>query len=383
MSELRSAQPVRTDVALLVPSYAGGGAERVAIFVARALAQAGMQVDFVVACAKGPLREAPLPGIQRVHLGALTEFVVLPAWLRYLRRARPRCALSMVHTANLASGMGAWLWPEVPVIVSLHYALHCEPENQWWFRAWFGLRPERLAYRRAARVIGVSKALTEEAAASFELPPSKVATIYNPSERSDPSGDIAPEHEALFEKPVVLGVGRLSPQKNFELMLRAFAEIAARREANLLILGTGPDREALEAEAVRLGISDRVFLLGFVENPLAYMKRARVFALSSRNEGFPMVLIEAMHSGVPIVSTNCRHGPDEMLDHGRFGRIVPTGDAAALAGAIEAELDTPYEPDAKRAARAEWLKQFEPKVIAAQYVELVRSVIEESETGVK
>ncbi|MGB5683347.1 MAG: glycosyltransferase, partial [Polyangiales bacterium] len=218
---------------------------------------------------------------------------------------------------------------------------------------------------------------------SFALPPSKVATIYNPSERSDPSGGIAPEHEALFEKPVVLGVGRLSPQKNFEMMLRAFAEIAARREANLLILGTGPDREALEAQAIRLGISDRVFFLGFVENPLAYMKRARVFALSSRNEGFPMVLIEAMHSGVPIVSTNCRHGPDEMLDHGRFGRIVPSGDAAALAGAIEAELDTPYAPEANRAARAKWLKQFEPKVIAAQYVELVRSVIEESETGVR
>lgn len=95
-----------------------------------------------------------------------------------------------------------------------------------------------------------------------------------------------------------------------------------------------------------------------------------------------MVLIEAMHSGVPIVSTNCRHGPDEMLDHGRFGRIVPTGDAAAFARAIEAELDAPYAPDANRAERAEWLKQFEPKVIAAQYVELVRSVIEESETGV-
>lgn len=366
---------VQPDVALLIPSYAGGGAERVAFFVCRALADAGLVVDLVVARSVGPMRDEPLPGVNRVHLDVVTEFLAAPSWCRYLREARPRVALSMVHTANLTSGLGAYVVPGVPVIVSLHYALRCGANTQWWFRRAFGLSPERWIYRRAAKVIGVSEGLTDEAVSEFRLSTSNVATIYNPRERPDDAGEIAPEHEGLFDKPVVLGVGRLSAQKDFAMLLCAFAETTRNQDANLLILGSGPEQEALEDKAAELGISDRVFLPGFVENPIAYMKRAAVFALSSRHEGFPMVLIEAMQSGVPIVSTGCRHGPSEMLDHGRFGTIVPVGDWWALGAAITAELEAPRDLEATRAKRVEWLAQFDPEIISAQYVKLVREVL--------
>ena len=131
----------RPDLALFIPSYAGGGAERVAFFVASSLVAEGMSVDLVVACEVGALRNELLPGVNRVHLGASNELLAAPSWIRYLKRRRPVCAMSMVHTANVNSGIGARLVPEVPVIVSLHNALRRDPESQWWLRRWFGMAP--------------------------------------------------------------------------------------------------------------------------------------------------------------------------------------------------------------------------------------------------
>ena len=369
----------RPDLAILLPSYAGGGGERVALFLARTLAASGLRVDLVVARAHGELRDEPLPGVNRVHLGAVTEILAAPAWLRYLKRARPRCAMSMIHTANFSSGIGALFNAEVPVIVNLRIALRCDPEAQWWFRSWFGFSPERFLYRRAARVMGVSRGLAEEAAAIFGVPSNKVLSIPNPRRSREASLEIAPEHEALFDKPVVLGVGRLAPQKDFRMLIRAFARIAAERDLNLVILGKGPDLDALKAEAKELGVETRVFFPGFVGNPEAYMRRARVFALSSRNEGFPGALIEALEAGAAIVSTDCPFGPREILDEGRWGRLTAVGDAPAFAEALAEELaqDDPGH-EARRSERAGWMKQYDPEAITQRYLELIRAVIAES-----
>lgn len=365
----------RPDVAIFMPSYAGGGAERVAFSLARKLTEAGWRIDLVVACDEGPLRDEPLPGVKKVELGAVTEFLSAPAWVRYLRRARPHCAMSLVHTANLSSGIGALFVPEVPVVVALHNSLRREPSLQWWFRRWFGFGPERLLYRRAARIVAVSHALANEAAEVFEVAPGKLAAIPNPCEYGDPRLDIAAEHEPLFDKPVVLGVGRLIKQKDFGLLIRAFAKVSRSRNLHLLILGEGDQRASLEALAKQLGLSGRVFLPGFVNNVEAYMRRARVFALSSAHEGFGLVLLEALHAGAPIVSTDCPSGPREVLDDGRLGRLVPTRDEAAFASALEAELGAPdVGPETRRAQREEWLARFRPEVIAARYGELFREV---------
>jgi len=365
----------RPDLALFIPSYAGGGGERVALFLARTLAEAGLRVDLVAACGRGELRDEPLPGVNQVDLNAVTEILAAPAWVRYLRRARPRCAMSMIHTANLSSGIGALLVPEVPVIVNLRIALRCDPAAQWWFRARFGFGLERYLYKHAARVMGVSQGVADEAAEVFELPPDKVLSIPNPRQSRDASPEIAQDHERLFEKPVVLGVGRLAPQKDFATLLRAFADVATRRDLHLVILGEGPERGSLEAQAEKLGISGSVFFPGFVKSPQAYMRRARVFALSSRNEGFPGALIEALESGTAIVSTDCPFGPREVLDGDRFGRLTPVGDAESFAAALDAELKRPDAgAAARRAERADWLQRFEPETITARYLELIREV---------
>ena len=380
MSDIASTNSARPDLAIFIPSYAGGGGERIALFLASALANAGLRVDLVVACAHGPLRDELLPGVTKVDLGAVTEILAAPAWIRYLKRARPRCAMSMIHTANSSSGIGASFVPGVPVIINLRIALRCDPAAQWWFRAWFGFGPERLVYRRAARIVGVSQGVADEAAELFEVPPRRVLSIPNPRRSRGAPGEIAPEHEPLFAKPVVLGVGRLAPQKDFAMLLRAFADLASSRDLHLVILGEGPERASLEAQAKALGVSGRVFFPGFVDDPEAYARRARVFALSSRNEGFPGALIEALEAGAAIVSTDCPFGPREVLDGGRFGRLVPVGDAEGFSAAIEAELDAPdIGPDARRAERADWMQRYEPEVITARYLSLIQDVIKEAE----
>jgi len=373
------ADSTRPDLAILIPSYAGGGAERVALFLARTLAECCLRVDLVVACAHGELRDEPLPGVNKVELGAITEILAAPSWIRYLRRVRPRCAMSMIHTANLSSGLGARFESDVPIIINLRIALQCDPGAQWWFRKWFGFGTERMLYERAARVVGVSQGVAGEAAELFKLPPDKVLSIPNPRRSRDASMHIPAEHEPWFDKPVVLGVGRLAAQKDFAMLLRAFAEMASERDLHLVILGKGPERGALESQARELGLADRVFFSGFVSNPEAYMRRARLFVLSSRNEGFPGALIEALEAGAAIVSTDCPFGPREVLDEGRWGQLVPVGDAPALAMAMAAELErADVGHAARRDERAGWLQRYDPHVITGRYADLVRTVIEES-----
>lgn len=379
MNDSISSGARRPDLAIFIPSYAAGGAERVAFVMARALAKRGMRIDLVVSCAHGGLREEELPGVNKVELGAVNELLATPRWIRYLRRARPRCAMSIIHTANIASGIGRYVVPDVPVIVSQHYALRCEPAAQWWFRRWLGFGPERFAYRHVERVTGCSQGVADEAAELFDLPKHRVLALPNPRHSREASLELTPEQELMFDKPVLLAVGRLTPQKDFAMLLRAFASLSSRRDLHLVILGEGPERTSLAAQARALGIADRVLLLGFVHNAEAFMRRARVFVMSSRNEGLPMVLIEALAAGAAIVSTDCHFGPRELLDGGRLGRLTPVEDSEAFAAAIEAELDEP-DPghESRRSDRADWLRRFDLDVITSQYFDLVHEVIKES-----
>ena len=146
----------------------------------------------------------------------------------------------------------------------------------------------------------------------------------------------------------MLAAGRLTRQKNFPLLIRAFHRVRSGRSLRLVILGAGPERAQLERLVASLGLQDAVSLPGWTADPLACMARADLFVMSSRWEGLPLALIEALASGCPVVSTDYRHGPAEILDGGVFGRLVPPGDEAALADAMERTLDAPPDRDLLR-----------------------------------
>jgi glycosyltransferase involved in cell wall biosynthesis len=143
--------------------------------------------------------------------------------------------------------------------------------------------------------------------------------------------------------PRIITVGAFKEQKNHALLLDAFARVAAK-DAQLMLLGQGHLRAALERRASELGIAGRVLMPGFTVDPWPYLASADVFVLSSDYEGFPLVLAEAMHAGLKVVSTDCISGPAELLDGGRWGRLVPCGDAQRLAEAIDAALAEPSDP---------------------------------------
>jgi glycosyltransferase involved in cell wall biosynthesis len=154
--------------------------------------------------------------------------------------------------------------------------------------------------------------------------------------------------------PVVVAAGRLEGQKNFPLLLEAFARLRRERPARLLILGEGRKRAPLEEQARALGIEDDLALPGFIDNPYAAFSRAALFVLSSDHEGLPAVLIQALACGCPVVSTDCPHGPAEILDHGRYGELVPVRDAPALAAAMARTLDHPLPAQTLRARGGEF-----------------------------
>ena len=219
-------------------------------------------------------------------------------------------------------------------------------------------------YPRAEAIVGVSRGVADDLARQSGLPRERISVIYNPVVPHDVLARTTPppSHPWLQagEVPVVLGVGSLVPQKDFPTLLRAFARVRRSRPARLVILGEATDdaatprrRDELRRLAAELGVAQDLDLPGYVDDPYPWMARASVFVLSSTYEGFGNVLPEAMACGCPVVSTDCPSGPEEILDGGRYGRLVPVGDDRALGEAIVATLDDPPAPEAlrRRAAR--------------------------------
>ena len=177
---------------------------------------------------------------------------------------------------------------------------------------------------------------------------------------------------------IILAAGRLAEQKNFLMLIRAFAEVKSQLDARLILLGEGPQREQICDLINSLNIEELVSMPGWVDNPYSYMGKADLFVLSSSREGCPNVLLEALACGCPVVSTDCPSGPSEILEHGRWGRLVPVNDQTALAEAIIATLDDNTNQDALRQRAA----QFSPENMIEKFEYLIREVISESKATI-
>lgn len=228
----------------------------------------------------------------------------------------------------------------------------------------------RCAYSYADSIIGISGGVSRDVSKVLGLPSKKVVTIHNPAfnnqilEMSKSAVNDFPSDQSL-----ILGVGSLTNQKDFATLIRAFELVRQRIKSHLLILGEGRERKKLERLVQELELNDHVSMPGFVNNPFSYMATADVFVLSSRWEGFGNVLVEAMGCGTQVVSTDCPSGPAEILENGKWGRLVPVGDEEAMAHAIIKTLRDAYIDEKKLKKRA---SDFAPAKIADQYLEIMR-----------
>jgi glycosyltransferase involved in cell wall biosynthesis len=355
---------------LFLPDLGGGGAERIMLSLAKGFGDRGMSVDLVLARAEGPYLDHVPEGARLVDLGAQGRFRTslglalksLTGLIRYLRRIRPDCLLSSLTRANLVAvvarhvcGAGTRL-----VLREANTALNIgSPATRFLMRRLYG---------RADYVIAVSTGVAEDLVKVVGVPADSVRIIHNPLdiENLQRLASLEPDHPWLTqsEPPVILGVGRLAPQKDFVTLVRAFAEVRRARPVRLVILGEGEQRAALQSLIRSLGLENDVDMPGFARNPYAFMKHARLFVLSSRWEGFPNVLAEAMAVGVSVVSTDCRSGPAEILAGGTYGRLVPVGSPTELAAAMLDALNAPAERS-KMVSRA---KNFSLDTVVDDYI---------------
>ena len=380
-------------VAIVIHSLAGGGVQRKALLIASGLLRRGHEVALL---SLRPICDYPdeipegcrlffLPSGGNDHAGiprnlkhASTQTVTLeripwrvrfqrlarlasrhwkqlpflagteyPGWVKglaaYLERERPDAVLSIHVRSVIATTMAIHLTGRrVRLVATLHKLFRSRG------------RRNRISefYPCADVLVGISAEISAGLAKMTGLPVDRIHTVYNPIVSADilrRAGEPT-DHPWLIgsDRPVVLAAGRLVEEKGFHTLLSAFSMLLKRRRARLIVLGKGPNLSALLSQAEDLGVRNHVDFPGFIANPYAYMANANLFVLSSRAEGLPTVIVEAMACGCPVVSTDCHFGPAEILEGGRLGELVPVGDALALADAMGRTLNTPPDPDVLR-----------------------------------
>ena len=342
--------------AFLLPDLGGGGAERVALrLIADSLA-AGYEVDLVLARAKGELLPLVPAGVRIVDLGAGRIRSVIAPFRTYLRDRRPDAVHIMMWPLTVAGIIACKLArSKARIVIAEHSTLGRQYGRSKRTMAALSLTT-RLCYPLADAVLCVSEASADDLARISGLDRARIQVVYNPVAGPSAPVVVPPSVEALWGEGIarILTVGSLNPVKNHAMLIRAFARLARRRPAMLVIVGEGQMRGELERVAAAEGVADRVVMPGFTLDPWPYYASADLFALSSDYEGYPLVLIEAMLAGLNVVSTDCQSGPREILAGGKYGALAAVGNDTALADAMGILLDHPLSAPVLR-ERAEEL----------------------------
>ncbi len=369
-------------IAFFLPNLAGGGAETFTLRLAKFLSEEGCSVDIVLMRREGQLLGMVPQGVRLIDLDARLPGDIKPgsgllAILRlasYIRKQNPTVLLAVMNYSGILALLARRLASKItPVIVNEQTTMSRQAQNAEWF---VGARMPffaRLLYPKADAIVAASIGVAEDLSRITKIPRERIRVIYNPTDPEIGQKAQEPVDHPWFidgQLPIVLGVGRLVFQKDFETLIKAFALVRQSRPARLVILGEGKERPRLEALVRQLKLENDVSMPGFEPNPFKFMSRASVFVLSSRFEGFGMVIAEALACGCPVVSTDCLSGPSEILENGKWGKLVPVGDVETLAEAILETIENP--PDREK------LKQrgmdFHIDKIGQQWLEVIHEV---------
>jgi len=370
-------------IAFFLPDLSGGGAERTVVNLLKELVKQGWAPELVLVRAKGVyLAEVPAQ-VRIVDLGKEQAFLaILPLW-RYLKKNKPDVLISHLSHLNVIALLVKKLFSLPTPLILVEQAVMAPGRAKGKERlVRWGMKK---FYPGADTIVAVSENTARDLEERLGLRKGKVRCIHNPviDEELFRKAAMPIVHpwiarggeeggKAEGRIPLFVSVGRLTAQKGFVHLLKAFALVKEQRPARLLILGEGELRAELEEEIRILGIEGEVSMPGFVENPYTYMARADAFVLSSEWEGLPGVLIEALACGCPVVATRSPGGQEEILENGRYGILVAAGDAAALGEGMLRVLEEPVDKG-KLVQRASYFSR-EKAVLA--YTELVREVLE-------
>jgi glycosyltransferase involved in cell wall biosynthesis len=350
-----------------IHGMAGGGAERVFALLASQLAKGGHSIIMVNdfnAVENTPYLHRTVRSIVigRHHIRGIWRLFSV------LKQEKPDVIFAALGASNLKMTIAKLLTGrKSALILTYHskFAVERRPLGR------LGYIATPVITRLADWTVAVSRDLAAYLVQRWWAS-ARTSCIHNPISVPHP-------HESLRESltsrsDMILAVGRLAPEKEFLSLVRAFARLL-RPTAQLIILGEGPDRSKLEAEVTRLELQGRVSLPGYVSEPWRYFEQAKCLVLTSRYESFGNVIVEALAYGLPVISTNCA-GPQEILDNGQFGTLVPVGDVNAIAAAIENALENPGDP----LPRQERAAQFATQEIAKQYETLLETLLEGKRT---
>lgn len=334
-------------ISFFLPNLDGGGAERAMLHLAAGIAKRGIKTDLVLAKAEGEYLQKVPPEVRLINLNSHSPIIFwkILHLRRYLQQEQPTFLISTLDILSAAT------WAKklagVPTKVIMCVQTHLSQQFKDNSLIMSKVRPYLVKqwYPLADRTIAASQGVAEDVSQISGIPVNNIDVIYNPvvmPELFDKAKE--PTNHPWFasgEPPVILGVGRLATQKDFPTLIKAFAIVREQISAKLMILGQGEKRPQLEALVQKLGLEKDVDMPGFKDNPYAYMAQAKLFVLSSAWEGFGNVVAEAIAVGTPVVSTDCPSGPAEILDNGKYGKLVPVGDVNALANSILEMLRNP------------------------------------------
>lgn len=377
---IKSKTTGKRPIALFIPALNGGGAQRVVVNLANTFVDlVDRPVHVVLARREGPFLHDLRDEIEVVDLKAGRALFSIKKLAKYLICHRPLVIMSSLNYANIVCILAHSLARrpcrlvvrEATVVVSTRMA------ESFSIHRWSLKVLMRLFYPLSDAVIANSPdTLTSLLDAGIPIA-DKAVVIGNPVAFTDPFSNQSYQKHYLSlpqDEHFFCAMGRLVPLKGFDTLISAFARIKASH-MNLVVLGEGPDREALENHAKELDLADRVYFPGFIDHPQDILSRASGFVLSSRWEGFGNVIVEALALGIPVVSTDCPGGPRMILENGKYGFLTPVNDPISLAKALDKVLiDPPSDPIGRR----ERAKVFSCENISSKYLDILLPAIDMS-----
>jgi len=357
---------------LIVGRFSGiGGSERSLMPLAKQLHGAGYELTLLMI--KPPEKDLifkDFPGNVFIPTGSSPRHQFQA--LLQLNRAIASADI-VVATSEFTITYITWLlalWHRKPLVADAQVNIsrwindNCNPFHHYLCR-WI--------YPEISHIRCVSEGVAQDLQSSYKVPTKNLSIIYVPFDIDEIAQaaqlPISDAHSHIFSRPTIVSAGRLTSQKRFDIAIQSFLCLRQdyKIDAHLLILGDGELRPQLQQQVHALGLKEKVFLPGFVENPYAYIQRSQVFLLSSDYEGFGRVLVDALAVGCPTVATDCPSGPYEILEGGKWGLLTPMADPEAMAHALAQVLTNPELAQKLQQNGLGRAKAFDTQIIAQQY----------------